>query len=318
MFGSLRDSVYNKRISKEEEQEETVIDDDGNERPKRGRFDPRRLWGGGPGKGDLIAQHSSQVPHNHPTVRIDASGEPGVDFTPDGDNNRAVFEGVVTDIGHQYNPNVVGGDGRMGAGYGHYIGITSVDPKTGDKFESLYAHFPEGELDNWKIGDKVNFGDILGRMGTVSDYANPETRRHVGSGTGPHTSLDFFVPGTNKPYSGWRGLVPSIDPSFRRKPIINNEENSTENNTEEIIPPLPPIPDDLSTNITPSVNTKSSDISRDSSLYNDMKTSSGSQVKREIFVITNNVNTGSPTLKGSGGRKKGNSIVQLQLKRLAV
>ena len=37
-----------------------------------------------------------------------------------------------------------------------------------------------------------------------------------------------------------------------------------------------------------------------------------------IFVITNNVNTGSPTLKGSGGRKKGNSIVQLQLKRLAV
>ncbi len=318
MFGSLRDSIYNKRISKQEEQEETVIDEDGNEKPKRNILDPRGLWGGGPGKGDLIAQHSSQVPHNHPIVRIDASGEPGVDFTPNGDNNRAVFEGVVTDIGHQYNPNVVGGDGRMGAGYGHYIGITSVDPKNGEKFESLYAHFPEGELDKWKIGDKVNFGDILGRMGTVSDYANPETRRHVGSGTGPHTSLDFFVPGTNKPYSGWRGLVPSIDPSFRRKPIINNEENSTENNTEEIIPPLPPIPDDLSTNITPSVNTKSSDISRDSSLYNDMKTSSGSKLKREIFVITNNVNTGSPTLKGSGGRKKGNSIVQLQLKRLAV
>ena len=163
----------------------------------------------------------------NPGVKIDASGESGVDFTPDGPYNRAVFDGYVSDIGHQYNPNVIGGDGRQGAGYGHYIGITSVDSKTGQEFEGLYAHFPEGELDRWSIGDTVKYGDVLGRMGTWSDYANPETRYHVGSGTGPHTSLDFFVPGTNKPYPHWRSLVPRIDPTFSSKTTIDQLTPST-------------------------------------------------------------------------------------------
>ena len=176
----------------------------------------------------MLAHHTA----TSSPVKIDASGEPGVDFTPEGDYNRAVFDGYVSDIGHQYNPNVTGGDGRQGAGYGHYIGITSVDPKTGNEFESLYAHFPEGELDKWKIGDKVNYGDILGKMGTSADYADPKTRYHVGSGTGPHTSLDFFVPGTNKPYPNWRNLVPLIDIKFNSKPSTNQSSlNSIEANT---------------------------------------------------------------------------------------
>ena len=176
----------------------------------------------------MLAHHTA----TSSPVKIDASGEPGVDFTPEGDYNRAVFDGYVSDIGHQYNPNAIGGDGRQGAGYGHYIGITSVDPKNGEKFESLYAHFPEGELDKWKIGDKVNYGDILGKMGTSADYADPKTRYHVGSGTGPHTSLDFFVPGTNKPYPNWRNLVPLIDIKFNSKPTTNQSSlNSIEANT---------------------------------------------------------------------------------------
>ena len=64
-------------------------------------------------------------------------------------------------------------------------------------------------------------------------------------------------------------------------------------------------------------NTKSSDISRDSSSYNDMKNASNVRVKREIFVINNSVNTGSPTIKGSGGGRRGDSITQVHLKRLA-
>ena len=176
----------------------------------------------------MLAHHTA----TYSGVKIDASGEPGVDFTPEGDYNRAVFDGYVSDIGHQYNPNAIGGDGRQGAGYGHYIGITSVDPKNGEKFESLYAHFPEGELDKWKIGDKVNYGDILGKMGTSADYADPKTRYHVGSGTGPHTSLDFFVPGTNKPDPNWRNLVPLIDIKFNSKPTTNQSSlNSIEANT---------------------------------------------------------------------------------------
>ena len=307
VFGS-RDSIYSKRIALNlpEEKEEDKV---------KGQ--------GGPGgwtwpRNTLMAQHSSEVPHSHPIVRVDASGEPGVDFTPDGPDNRAVFDGVVSDIGHQYNPNVTGGDGRQGAGYGHYIGITSVDPKTGEKFEGLYAHFPEGELDGWQVGDTVKYGDILGRMATSEEYANPETRKHVGSGTGPHTSLDWVVPGTAKPYPHWRSLVDRVDPSFRpkAKETVIEEENTENNLEQEVIPPLPPIPDDLSS-ITPSTNTKSSDISRDSSSYNDMKNASNVRVKREIFVINNSVNTGSPTIKGSGGGRRGDSITQVHLKRLA-
>jgi len=154
----------------------------------------------------------------HSPVKIDASGESGVDFTPAGINNRVIFDGRVSDIGHQYNPKVIGGDRRKGAGYGNYIAITSTDSETGEKFESLYAHFPKGELDNWKVGDEVKYGDVLGRMATAADYANPITRKEVGSGTGPHSSVDFFVPGTNKPYPHWRSLVPRIDPSFPNKP----------------------------------------------------------------------------------------------------
>ena len=190
---------------------------------------PAAGQGGATPQSGMLAHHTS----SYAGVKIDASGEPGVDFTPEGDNNRAIFDGYVSDIGHQYNPNVTGGDGRQGAGYGHYIGITSVDPKTGDEFESLYAHFPEGELDKWKIGDKVKYGDILGRMATGAEYADPKTRYHVGSGDGPHSSVDFFVPGTNKPYPNWRNLVPLIDIGFSPKPTTNQSSlNSIESNAD--------------------------------------------------------------------------------------
>ena len=186
------------------------------------------------GPGSVISQNGMLAHHTatYAGVKIDASGEPGVDFTPEGDDNRAIFDGYVSDIGHQYSPNSIGGDGRQGAGYGHYIGITSVDPKTGDKFESLYAHFPEGELDKWKVGDKVNYGDILGRMATSAEYADPKTRYHVGSGTGPHSSVDFLVPGTVKPYPNWKNLVPLIDIKFESKSTTNQ---SSLNNQSSLI-----------------------------------------------------------------------------------
>ena len=40
--------------------------------------------------------------------------QPGADFTPAGHNNLVVFPGKVVEIGHQYNPNVKGGDQRQG------------------------------------------------------------------------------------------------------------------------------------------------------------------------------------------------------------
>ena len=254
--------------------------------------------GGSGSGGNLIASHSSLVPHGHPTVRIDASGEPGVDFTPDGAYNRAVFDGVVTEIGHQYNPNVIGGDGRMGAGYGHYIAVTSTDPATGEKFDAVYAHFPEGELNRWKLGDAVKYGDILGLMGTSEDYANPSTRKHVGSGTGPHTSLDFFKPGSTAAYPQWRGLVDRIDPSFKPKSNLAPP------------PPLPPI-DNISavtSNQTNLVNQGSSER-----LIAKRKAS----FSTPVIMVNNNVMTAtaSPIIVSSGGSEF--NVKDIQYARLA-
>lgn len=141
---------------------------------------------------------------------LDASGEPGVDFTPNGPNNLAVFPGDVVEIGHDYNPNRVGGDGRQGSGYGNYVVVRSTDPKTGKRFDGLYAHFPDGAI-KVSVGSFVNKGDNLGRMATADEYADPNTRPRVGSGTGAHTSLDFYEPGKYVRYKNWSNLLPYID-----------------------------------------------------------------------------------------------------------
>lgn len=158
-------------------------------------------------------------------VKIDDSGEPGVDFTPAGSNNRAMFDGVVISKGNQYNASAMGGDRRKGSGYGNHIIIRGKDPKNNKEFDALYAHFPKGELNKWKSGDRVTRGQVLGRMATEAEFKDPLTRPQVGSGTGPHTSLDFFPKGgpytSNNPYRHWRrNLLPLIDPSFGS---INNQ-----------------------------------------------------------------------------------------------
>ncbi len=204
---------------KEEDDSEKSSDNGDNSEYTGGRnriqriLDPFQIFtkdkesGGGIGTSPMLSQSTG--------VKIDASGESGVDFTPDGPNNRAVFPGVVTEIGHQYNPNVIGGDGRKGAGYGNYVVVTSTDPQNGEKFDGLYAHFPEDSI-AVRVGQTVEYGDILGPMATAADYADPVTRKQVGSGTGAHTSLDFLKPGGTSPYPHWRThLVPRVDPSFR-------------------------------------------------------------------------------------------------------
>lgn len=149
-------------------------------------------------------------------IRIDGTKEPGVDFTPAGQNNRAMFDGTVLEIKHSYNPYEVGGDDRQGAGYGNHIIIRGTDPVNGKPFDALYAHFPDGELDRWRPGMTVKRGDVLGRMATAAEFGDPRTRPRVGSGTGPHTSLDFYEPNSTAPYAHWRtNLVPRLDIHFR-------------------------------------------------------------------------------------------------------
>ena len=119
--------------------------------------------------------------------------QPGIDFTLKGTQNRAIFSGEVIEIGHQYNE-------QSQTGYGNYIVIRSTNPVDGSEVDMLYAHFPKGEI-KVKQGDKVSVGQNLGRMATREEFNNPATRREVGSGTGAHTSLDFFQKGTrNTPH----------------------------------------------------------------------------------------------------------------------
>lgn len=121
-------------------------------------------------------------------------GQPGLDITFADNQNRALYPGVVVKIGHQYSPNATGGDGRQGAGYGNYIVIRSMNPITRGEMDVLYAHFPDGELNKFKVGDNIGRGQFLGRMATAEEFANPRTRPRVGSGTGPHMSIDFYQP----------------------------------------------------------------------------------------------------------------------------
>jgi hypothetical protein len=131
-------------------------------------------------------------------VKVDASGEPGYDFTPKGGNNLAIFPGKVIEWGYQYNG---------GRGYGNFVVIRSADPQTpGQEFDALYAHFPNSEVNKYvRVGDTVQRGQVLGRMGNLSDPPS-----EIGSITGEHTSLDFLEPGTNTPYRRWRSLQPLI------------------------------------------------------------------------------------------------------------
>lgn len=132
-------------------------------------------------------------------------GQAGIDFTLKGTQNRAILAGQVVEIGHQYDPNSTGGDNRKGAGYGNYLVVRSINPVDGSQVDMLYAHFPDNEI-KVKEGDQVSVGQDLGRMATQQEFADPKTRPSVGSGTGSHTSLDFFKPGSHQAHTGARAL----------------------------------------------------------------------------------------------------------------
>jgi len=150
--------------------------------------------GGGPGL-YINAQDNTGI--------IDKTGEPGVDFTPAGTNNRAVFDGEVVGLEYHY-------DKSSGRGYGHSVRIRSEDPsQPGQYFDGLYGHFPKNAIYVRK-GQKISVGQKLGRMGTLKDR-----REDVGSIEGPHTSLDFFNVGTMEPYPLWKtNILPYVDTKF--------------------------------------------------------------------------------------------------------
>ena len=150
---------------------------------------------------------------------IDKTGEPGVDFTPTGIDNRALFDGQVVEIGYQY-------DKEKQRGYGNYVVVRSEDPKNGEQFDALYAHIPKNAIYVNK-GDQLKVGDRIGRMGTEDD-----NQEEIGSIDGTHMSVDFFKVGSREPYPHWKSnIVPLVDTKFGavnlKKQSVNPDLKST-------------------------------------------------------------------------------------------
>lgn len=130
-------------------------------------------------------------------------GQPGIDFTYKGGKTLALYPGKVVDIESQYNSD--------GSGYGNYVLVESIDPNNGKKFTALYAHFGDGKIYVRK-GDTIQSGQVIGAQ------PNRNIRGHfTGSGSGEHTSVDFYQLDGRTKYGGSDKLITQILDSFAGK-----------------------------------------------------------------------------------------------------
>ena len=253
---------------------------------------------------------------------IDKSGEPGVDFSfRDYKNNYNLFPGVVVEVNRKY-----------GERYGNVVIVRSKDPTNGKFFDSLYSHFPDGGI-NVREKQPVKAGQLLGKVGFVSvDVPGvPQMQpNHAGNMSGWHTSVDFFEPDSAQPYRNWvtiAKLVQSGNGSTphglldRLKPAEPEEKRVQETPTTETgdnlgpPPPLPPVPDNISSNINPIPDTKPSVVQSGSSSMNDMKKSS--KGKTSIVYITQTLREASSPDFGLSGANYGETGEDVHIKRLA-
>jgi len=174
------------------------------QKKKNAWWDPLGVFNRG-GSGSGISSNNESL--------IDASGEPGVDFTPTGTDNRALFDGQVVEIGYQFNPDTQ-------RGYGNYVVVRSEDPVNGEQFDALYAHIPKNAI-YVNEGDQVKVGDKLGRMGTDDDDITD-----IGSINGTHMSVDFLKPNSSEAYPFWRtNIVPLVDTKFSKAKLKTKKVN---------------------------------------------------------------------------------------------
>jgi len=110
------------------------------------------------------------------TSAVDASGEPGLDYVVN-DGERGAKAGAVAagEVIETVTGKTQLTDGSRG--YGNQVIVRTLDEKTGEYIDMLYAHFDDVLV---KVGDEVGIGTVLGTQG------------RTGSTTGAHVSLDFF------------------------------------------------------------------------------------------------------------------------------
>jgi hypothetical protein len=133
----------------------------------------------------------------------DRTSEPGIDFTYRGGQTLALYPGKVVDIGQQYR--------KDGGGYGNYVLVESTDPNNGKKFTTLYAHFGDGKI-------RVNKGDAVQAGAIIGAQPNKNKKGYfTGSGSGEHTSADFYEPDGRTKYKNSNQLITQVLGSFTGK-----------------------------------------------------------------------------------------------------
>ena len=221
---------------------------------------------------------------------------------------------------------------KYGDRYGNVVIVRSKDPSNGKFFDSLYSHFPDGGI-NVRENQPVAEGQLLGKVGFVSvDVPGvPQMQpKNAGNMSGWHTSVDFFEPDSAQPYRNWvtiaklvqsangstpHGLLNSLKPAEPEEKRVQETPTTETGDSLGPPPPLPPIPDNISSNINPIPDTKPSVVQSGSSSMNDMKKSS--KGKTSIVYITQTLREASSPDFGSSGADYGETGEDVHIKRLA-
>jgi hypothetical protein len=145
-------------------------------------------------------------------VKERGGGQPGVDLYFEDKRFPALLDGRVKDIGRQ---------GNQSGGYGNYIVVESIDPKTGQTVDVLYAHLADGSI-KVKEGDMVGTGQQIGTQGGTGS---------VRSVDGTIASVDFLAPAPKgsksmTPYARWSQLVDELSDGIRKGTISPSQVGS--------------------------------------------------------------------------------------------
>jgi murein DD-endopeptidase MepM/ murein hydrolase activator NlpD len=135
-------------------------------------------------------------------VKESAGGQPGIDLYFEDKRFPALLQGVVKEIGRQ---------GNKSGGYGNFIVVESIDPKTGKSVDVLYAHLADNSI-KVKEGDSIGVGQQLGTQGGTGS---------VRSADGTIASIDFLEAAPKgsksmKPYERWSALADELTNGMKK------------------------------------------------------------------------------------------------------
>ena len=148
-----------------------------------------------------------------------ANGQPGFDLWFADKRFPALLPGTVKKVGKQ---------GSRGRGYGNYVVIESIDPKTGEKVDVLYAHLADGGVKVTE-GQQVVPGMEIGTQGGTG---------RVVSADGTIASVDFLAPAAKesksmKPYKRFNELRRELAEQINKGGITPGQAAQVMNNVAD-------------------------------------------------------------------------------------